>query len=998
IIAGNKATTSPDVSGGVTSQGNNLIGATDGSSGWVSSDLTGTSAAPLNALLAPLGNYGGLTLSMALLPGSQAIDAGNNALIPAGVTTDQRGLPRIVNATVDIGAFESSGFTIAVTSGSDQSTAVSTAFSGPLVVTVTANNVSEPVAGGLLAFTPPASGASAILSASSAAISADGAASVTATANSSLGSYNVSATASGITTAASFSLTNLWTPTFGDLTSPTIVYGTPTTTLTGHIGSGTAYPTGSSVSITLDSVTQTALIDGSGNFSSTFTTASLGVAGSPYPVTYVFAGNATFTTATDSSTTLTVSPATATVVVTPYSVTYDGLPHTATITSITGVNGETGAIVGTVTLNTTHTNAGIYSSDSWSFTGAGNYSNIASTTITDSITPATLTISANDDSKTYGTVKTFGTTAFTETGLATANGDTITGVSETSTGAPASATAGSYPIVAGAATGSGLSNYTIFYVNGTLTVNPATLTITANDDSKTYGTVDSFSSTAFTETGLVTANGDTITGVTETSTGAPASAAVAMYPIVASAATGSGLSSYTIDYVNGTLTVNAATSGTVVASSANPSLFGQTVTFTATVTAGSGTFDNGGTVQFAVDGTNFGAPVSLTGGQAITTDAALSAGSHTITATYSGDTNFNGSSAALAGGQTVQLVSGQISGTVFGDNNLNGQQDSGELGLAGQTVFLDLNNTGVFAAGDPTATTTANGAYSLNYTGLAPGTYTVRQVLLGGVLLSAPSSGSYSLTLGSQTSFTNQNFGDVLTSIGVPLTLPPSTAFPAQGNANADYVEAIYRAILDRNADAGGLTFWVGVLNNGSFSHLEVVQGIRNSPEHFTQEVDAFYQTLLGRAADATGQAYWVGQLEKDLAEEKIAAAFLNSPEYLSLGDKHFVDAMYESLLGRSFDANGEAFWLSQLGDNTAGNPVQTPLLTHAQVVTDFLYSTESLERLVEGYYEVFLQRQADPQGLNFWVAELQQGLPFLTIGQEFVASDEFYARAAAHG
>ena len=65
--------------------------------------------------------------------------------------------------------------------------------------------------------------------------------------------------------------------------------------------------------------------------------------------------------------------------------------------------------------------------------------------------------------------------------------------------------------------GHGLSNYTIGYVNGTLTVNPATLTITANNDSKTYGTLKTFSGTAFTETGLV--NGDTITGVTETSTG-----------------------------------------------------------------------------------------------------------------------------------------------------------------------------------------------------------------------------------------------------------------------------------------------------------------------------------------------------------------------------------------------------------------------------------------------------------------------------------------------
>ena len=85
----------------------------------------------------------------------------------------------------------------------------------------------------------------------------------------------------------------------------------------------------------------------------------------------------------------------------------------------------------------------------------------------------------------------------------TANGDTITGVTETSTGAAASATVGTYPHRAQRRDGTGLSNYTITYVNGTLTVNPAPLTITANNDSKTYGTLKTFSGTAFTETGLV---------------------------------------------------------------------------------------------------------------------------------------------------------------------------------------------------------------------------------------------------------------------------------------------------------------------------------------------------------------------------------------------------------------------------------------------------------------------------------------------------------------
>jgi hypothetical protein len=89
-------------------------------------------------------------------------------------------------------------------------------------------------------------------------------------------------------------------------------------------------------------------------------------------------------------------------VVTPYTVTYDGNAHTAAITSITGVNGETGATVGSVDVSTTsHTNAGTYSSDSWSFTGTANYNDIAATTITDTINKANATVVVTPYTVTY---------------------------------------------------------------------------------------------------------------------------------------------------------------------------------------------------------------------------------------------------------------------------------------------------------------------------------------------------------------------------------------------------------------------------------------------------------------------------------------------------------------------------------------------------------------------------------------------------------------------
>jgi hypothetical protein len=111
IVAGNTAPTGPDVFGSVTSSGNNLIGNPSGSNGFgASGDLVGTPTQPVDPLLAPLGDYGGPTATMALGPGSPALDRGSNALAvdPSGapLATDQRGFARVVNGTVDIGAFE----------------------------------------------------------------------------------------------------------------------------------------------------------------------------------------------------------------------------------------------------------------------------------------------------------------------------------------------------------------------------------------------------------------------------------------------------------------------------------------------------------------------------------------------------------------------------------------------------------------------------------------------------------------------------------------------------------------------------------------------------------------------------------------------------------------------------------------------------------------------------------------------------------------------------
>ena len=89
---------------------NNLIGSLGWAKGLVASrNLLGSveNATPrIDAMLSPLGYYGGTTQTMPPKAGSPAINAGDNSLVPTGILTDQRGKPRIAGGRVDIGSVE----------------------------------------------------------------------------------------------------------------------------------------------------------------------------------------------------------------------------------------------------------------------------------------------------------------------------------------------------------------------------------------------------------------------------------------------------------------------------------------------------------------------------------------------------------------------------------------------------------------------------------------------------------------------------------------------------------------------------------------------------------------------------------------------------------------------------------------------------------------------------------------------------------------------------
>ena len=170
------------------------------------------------------------------------------------------------------------------------------------------------------------------------------------------------------------------------------------------------------------------------------------------------------------------------------------------------------------------------------------------------VNTASLTITANDQAKVYGSALPILTASFT--GLV--NGDTPTSLTTlpkiTTTATAASHVAGNpYAITA---SGAVAPNYSISYISGFLSVTAAPLTITVNDQAKVYGSALPILTASF--TGLV--NGDTPTSLATLptlATTATAASHVADGPF-AITASGAVDSDYAISYIDGALNITAA--------------------------------------------------------------------------------------------------------------------------------------------------------------------------------------------------------------------------------------------------------------------------------------------------------------------------------------------------------------------------------------------------------------------------------------------------------
>jgi RHS repeat-associated protein len=199
------------------------------------------------------------------------------------------------------------------------------------------------------------------------------------------------------------------------------------------------------------------------------------------------------------------------------------------------------------------------------------------------------------------------------------------------------------------------------------------------------------------------------------------------------------------------------------------------------------------------------------------------------------------------------------------------------------------------------------------------------------------------------------------------------------------FIARVYDELLQRPPDPAGSAYWTGLLNGGA-SRIQMVLGIENSTEYRHLFVRHLYDAWLGRPAEPQGLQAWVQLLDRGSTGEQVRRGFLESPEYFAHAggtNTSFLSALYHDVLDREMDPTGATGFGQALANGVSRGAVATAVLT----------SAEAARHDVQGFYQRFLHRAAEPAGLNAWVGMLTQGRETEQVLAGIIGSAEYLDR-----
>ena len=252
-----------------------------------------------------------------------------------------------------------------------------------------------------------------------------------------------------------------------------------------------------------------------------------------------------------------------------------------------------------------------------------------------------------------------------------------------------------------------------------------------------------------------------------------------------------------------------------------------------------------------------------------------------------------------------------------------------------------------------------------------------------------------------------------------PTSKPTATPVPSENSQlkkTMEFVNRIYKFVLDREPEEEGAAFWSDELWSFRRTGAEVAQGFIFSAEFENRNtsdkefVTILYKTFFGREAEEDGMNFWLTQLSSGTMDRiTVANGFIYSQEWAdtcasygirSGGDLKpngkieptaltygFVERLYTTALGRSYDEEGRQYWASELANfNITGENAGASFFLCDEMNGYGLSDDEFLGRL----YATFMDREPDADGKAYWLGVMESGAPRSDVVFGFTRSPEF--------
>ena len=210
-------------------------------------------------------------------------------------------------------------------------------------------------------------------------------------------------------------------------------------------------------------------------------------------------------------------------------------------------------------------------------------------------------------------------------------------------------------------------------------------------------------------------------------------------------------------------------------------------------------------------------------------------------------------------------------------------------------------------------------------------------------------------------------YGQEILALYVKAGGAPGSGSAGMSRAEAENIlHALYWDILGRTVDTSGLQTWGDELVFGRPQDA-LVGGLTGSREYVEMRVKEAYRTVLRREAEPAGLAWWVSEvLGGRVPVDDVARVFYISQEFYNQtggNDRAFIERMYNVALGRT---SPPAAWEIEYWSGLV------PKFGRESVLNGIWWSVEASENRSRYYYENWLHRAGDHEGVQIWGAVLR--------------------------